>query len=78
MRWHSEINDQPDRGCVKLCNSTNMKIKCGRTILPTRSGTADVGHQIEWIPQEGFSLTGPDSSVCQENGTWSNDVPSCK
>ena len=78
MRWHSEINGQSDRGCVQRCNTTNMKIECGHTILPTRSGIADVGDQIEWIPLKGYSLSGPNSSVCQEGGTWSNYVPCCK
>ena len=78
MRWHSEINNQSKPRCVQLCNTTNMEIKCGRTLLPTQSGMADVGDHIKWIPSEGYSLSGPNSSVCQEDGTWSNDVPCCK
>ncbi|KAM8946822.1 fibulin-7 [Pelodytes ibericus] len=37
-----------------------------------------VDHEVHYTCDPGYQLTGPNSRLCQQNGSWTGDAPHCK
>ncbi|GFR11206.1 sushi, von Willebrand factor type A, EGF and pentraxin domain-containing protein 1 [Trichonephila clavata] len=51
----------------------------GKAMLDAaRSNIFHLGDEVMYRCSKGFKLVGINTRICQENGTWSNEVPQCK
>ncbi|GFT20676.1 CUB and sushi domain-containing protein 3 [Nephila pilipes] len=86
---HLPVKGEPLRTCLPTGVWSNepplcMYIDCGlprpvphgHWLLP--SNTTYYGSQVEYVCDVNFEIHGPRRRLCLENGTWSNNEPSCE
>ena len=65
---------------ITYLSLSSLEITCPPQMLPANlsaDGNNTVGDMITYSCDEGYTLDGPATSVCQLNRTWTYDPPTC-